>query len=182
MNTNSPLGPARSRTIRRRVRPDTPKSGFTVRAANKISTTPTKVEEPVKELTLGAAGVPLLAVAKAFDHPQLSPVSDWMVSNFANREDAWEQRGRYRALHPLRSSPSARLFYENKEFRAWANTVVRHADFGIQAVEVKMLEQKVMRPVFRPAASGAGRTSATEERRFSITCHSLSITRRAIQR
>ncbi len=35
-------------------------------------------KESVKELTMGAAGVPLLAVAKAFAHPQLTPVTDWL--------------------------------------------------------------------------------------------------------
>ena len=119
-------------------------------------------KESVKELTLSAKSAPLLAVAKAFDHPQLTPVSDWLVENLANRDAVGDQR-RFRSPYVGRLSASARLCHENKDFHAWANNILRHADLGIREVEIKVVDQKVVRPVSKPAASGSGRITVMEE-------------------
>ena len=89
-----------------------------------------------------APSIPFLAVATAFDHPQLAPPAHWINTNLVSRSPALDFRGRNS------DEDIGRLLHSDEDFHRWVNLFLSHADTGIQRVEVA-IESRVVRRVRR---------------------------------
>ena len=91
---------------------------------------------------------PFLAVAFAFDHPQLSIPAQWLTKNLGDRFDSPGPRNRFfSSRSTISEEVTARRFQSDPDFRRWADHFMRHADIGIQKLGVKVVEQKVRKAV-----------------------------------
>ena len=110
---------------------------------------------------LTTPGTPFLAVAVAFGHPQLMVPARWLTANLCSRFERFGPQSRRNTSFWLDSANEniGRELYRDADFRAWADIFLRHADFGIQKLGIKVVEQRVQR--HRPVASKA-RSPVTE--------------------
>ena len=86
--------------------------------------------------------MPFLAVAAAFEHPQLSAPAQWICSNLRSMNQGFE----FRARSP--DEEIAKQLHTDADFHRWVNHFLSYADTGIQRVEVA-IESKVVRRVRR---------------------------------
>ena len=93
--------------------------------------------------------VPLLSVAAAFEHPQLHPPSRWLRLNLCDHFNML--RFRPRMIRPEMGGfeSAARRCHEDQSFRLWMCAFLRHADLGVQGLEIDVVEMKSGRPVYR---------------------------------
>jgi hypothetical protein len=86
--------------------------------------------------------VPLLAVAAAFGHAQLSPPARWLASNLRDRFNSLDFFPR--SLPGGNGAPdaTAELCNNDKTFREWATRFLRHADLGIQDLLVDVTKER----------------------------------------
>lgn len=98
---------------------------------------------------------PLLAIAAAFDHPQLAPVARWLIGNLSNRFDRIDPRERVTGRRLGNSESTARLCHVDGSFRSWVNAFLRHADLGIREVTVDITAEKYKRPIRRAGPDGS---------------------------
>lgn len=104
-------------------------------------------------------GKPYLAIAAAFEHPQLTEPARWLAINLRSRLDFFESTSRYRRPEEI----TARRLHEDNDFRNWANLFLRHADLGIHRVDVA-IEERIVRRVRRPTKTDeAGVQTAVDE-------------------
>jgi uncharacterized protein len=96
---------------------------------------------------------PLLAVAAAFGHRQLLPPARWLARNLCDRFDTLESPKRGPGIgQPWEKT--ARLCHQDRSFHEWVNAFLRHADLGIQEVQIEVIEQKTRRPVSDHSTDG----------------------------
>jgi uncharacterized protein len=81
-------------------------------------------------------GAPFLAVAAAFDHPQLSQPARWLAANLRDRVGAWRPTAR-RARSPFYELDTTRMLAQNTRFKEWASAFIRYADLGIRDLETE---------------------------------------------
>jgi hypothetical protein len=116
---------------------------------------------PLREMT--SPSVPLLAVAGAFGHPQLSPPALWLVNNLRDRFASVDPRIRRVRRRVGGAEVTARLCHENPAFRKWVNAFLRHADLGILEVEIEVTEFKVEMPYAERGPDGSVVHSVRDE-------------------
>jgi len=97
---------------------------------------------------------PLLAVGAMFRHPQLTPPAQWLAINLGDRSSSSELPSRLGRRRGGGTELTTRRCHEDKLFRSWVNVFLRHADVGIQGVEVELTEEKSKRPVGRLGPDG----------------------------
>lgn len=108
-------------------------------------------------------GTPFLAVAAVFEHPQLLIPARWMITNLGGRFDLSRPRRPPSQRYTWLEDETARFSHGNAEFRAWADAFLRHADVGIKRYEVRVVEQKVRRPVRSPDAADVNSPPVLQE-------------------
>ncbi|MFO0953711.1 MAG: ATP-binding protein [Isosphaeraceae bacterium] len=118
--------------------------------------------------TLMQPGIPLLAVAAAFDHPQMGAPAGWIMGNLRERfatspPHVVNPRSRISAMR------TARLCEDDPQFREWVNAFLVHADLGIRNVEVEITREKVQQPFFVSAPDGSQVQEIREVHRSSHT-------------
>jgi uncharacterized protein len=108
------------------------------------------LQKPVEELA--GEKITIMAVVGAFDHPQLSKPSHWLVRNLGVRVGDWDIPSSPPWMIFRGSGRTASLYCKSEAFRAWVDGFLRHADLGIARVEVEVSEVKVrrLRSKFKP--------------------------------
>lgn len=81
-------------------------------------------EKLLKEVT--HPGAPFLAVAATFEHPQLTPPARWLGSNLFL----------HRAIRSTGVGFTVSRCVQDPKVLEWVNNFLRHADLGIQRVEI----------------------------------------------
>ena len=118
---------------------------------------------------------PLLAVAFAFDHPQLAPPALWLKKNLSDRFEAMDPRFQFPPRRSDASDMTARMCLHDKAFNSWANDFLRHADLGIQRIKVSVSGTKSRQPVTELGPDGTGVSVVREtahERHHPFFVHS----------
>ena len=108
---------------------------------------------------------PLLAVAAAFDHPQLAPPARWLVNNLRDRFRHFWSPFLIRVGSPRAAGAveiTALRCHQDGAFRSWVNALLRHADLGIQRVEIDLIQQSFTEPRTNREPDGSPVTSVEE--------------------
>jgi len=98
---------------------------------------------------------PFLAVAFTFGQMQLAAPANWISSNLRTRLETMEFRSRFGRDRRLHGAPTAQLIHEDESFRSWATGFLRHADLGIQRLDIEVSEEKIRRPIRRREKDGS---------------------------
>ena len=99
--------------------------------------------------------VPLLAVAEASDHPRLSPPARWLAKNLRNSLEFAHSAVRIGSTIAIGAAEITALRCQaDGSFLSWVNALLRHADLGIQGVEIELNQRKYSEPTMRRMPDG----------------------------
>jgi energy-coupling factor transporter ATP-binding protein EcfA2 len=108
---------------------------------------------------------PLLAVAAAFGHPQLTLPARWLARNLSERLLSFPFRIRAGSAGARGTVPEiADRCHRDESFRSWVDAFLRHADLGIQGVEIEIFTRRYSGPSTTKAPDG---TMITKQEEFT---------------
>jgi len=102
-------------------------------------------KQSLREMTPEDA--PFLSVAAAFEHAQLSPPARWLRRKLRDRFNSLELPPRPFPRGRGPAHVTARHCNQDDAFHAWVTHYLRHADLGIQGLEIDVREQWIGIPV-----------------------------------